>query len=200
MTASTLARRRRRRNGHANGRGRGRALMIVGGLLALLVVLGSVAAGGGAIYAKSKYDELVSTVAPPEVLLAKLPRGGARIYDRNGTLLYEFVDELSGLRRPVPLSEISEWLIQASVATEDADFWDNNGLNMRGLARAAWENFSPFGGTVFEGSGGSSITQQLAKNVYIPREERSQRSVRAQAQGGGDRGRADKPLLEGAAP
>ena len=177
MTASTLARRRRRRNGHANGRGRGRALMIVGGLLALLVVLGSVAAGGGAIYAKSKYDELVSTVAPPEVLLAKLPRGGARIYDRNGTLLYEFVDELSGLRRPVPLSEISEWLIQASVATEDADFWDNNGLNMRGLARAAWENFSPFGGTVFEGSGGSSITQQLAKNVYIPREERSQRSV-----------------------
>ena len=178
MTASTLVRRRRRRrNGHANGRGRGRTLMIVGGLLALLVVLGGVAAGGGAIYGKSKYDEFVSAVAPPEELLAKLPRGGARIYDRNGTLLYEFVDELSGLRRPVPLSEISEWLIQASVATEDADFWDNNGLNVRGLARAAWENFSPFGGSVFEGSGGSSITQQLAKNVYIPREERSQRSV-----------------------
>ena len=181
MSASRLARRRRRRNGNGrrnprHGGGRGRGLLIAGGLL-LLIVIGSVAAGGGTIYGKSKYDEFVSTVVPPEELLAELPRGGARIYDRNGTLLYEFVDELSGLRRPVPLSDIAESLIQASIATEDADFWENNGLNMRGLVRAAWENFSPFGGDVFEGSGGSSITQQLAKNVYIPREERAERSV-----------------------
>ena len=181
MSASTLARRRRRRNGNGRnpryGGGGGRGLLVAGGLLLLLIVIVGVAAGGGTIYGKSKYDELVSTVAPPEELLADLPRGGARIYDRNGTLLYEFVDELSGLRRPVLLSEIAKWLIQASIATEDSDFWENNGLNMRGLIRAAWENFSPVGGDVFEGSGGSSITQQLAKNVYIPREERAERSV-----------------------
>src|SRR6185503_2942305 len=51
-----------------------------------------------------------------------------------------------------------------------------NGLNTRGLARAVLVNLTPFGGALFEESGGSSITQQLAKNVYIPVGERAQRS------------------------
>ena len=157
MSASRLARRRRRRRESAarNGNGNGRSRwpwLLAGALLAALVV-GAIAAAAGAIYGRDRYDEFVSGVAPPEELLSLLPRGGARIYDRHGTLLYEFVDELSGLRRPVPLTEISESLVQATVATEDASFWDNNGLNTRGLARAAFENFSPFGGSVFEGSG-----------------------------------------------
>ena len=190
MSASTVARRRRRRrsnggrNGNGNGRGGGgsgggggRWLKIAGVLLVAMVVLGGVAAASGVIYGRAKYDDFVSGVVPPAELLDELPRGGARVYDRHGTLLYEFVDELSGLRRPVSLGDISQSLIQASVATEDADFWENNGLNIRGLLRAGWENFSPFGGDLFEGSGGSSITQQLAKNVYIPREERANRSV-----------------------
>ena len=189
MSASALARRRRRRRGNrhgGNGGGRNgrnggstriRRLVIVGGLLVLLLVLAGVATAGGVIYGRAQYDDFVSGVVPPEKLLSKLPRGGARVYDRHGVLLYEFVDELSGLRRPVPLTEISEWLVQATVSTEDASFWENNGLNWRGLARAAYENFSPLGGAVFEGSGGSSLTQQLAKNVYIPREERAERSV-----------------------
>ena len=184
MSASAVARRRRRRrsngpsgNGRNGGSTRNRGLVIVGGLLVLLVVLAGVAAAGGAIYGRAQYDDFVSGVVPPEELLSNLPRGGARVYDRHGVLLYEFVDELSGLRRPVPLTEISEWLVQATVSTEDASFWENNGLNWRGLARAAYENVSPLGGAVFEGSGGSSLTQQLAKNVYIPREERAERSV-----------------------
>ena len=143
----------------------------------MLVVVVVAAAGGGAIYGKTRYDDFVSGVAPPEELIDLLSRGGARIYDRNGVLLYEFVDPLSGLRRPVPIDEISDYLIDATVSTEDRDFWTNNGLNLRGLARAAYENFSPFGGNVFEGSGGSSLTQQLAKNVYIRFEERAIRSV-----------------------
>jgi membrane peptidoglycan carboxypeptidase len=151
--------------------------MIAGGVLVVLLVAIVVAAGAGAIYGKNKYDDFVSGVVPPEELIGELPRGGARIYDRHGTLLYEFIDELSGLRRPVPFADISRFLIDATVATEDQDYWTNNGLNVRGIARAAYENFSPFGGSVFEGSGGSSLTQQLAKNVYIPREERSERSV-----------------------
>ncbi|MDA0302448.1 MAG: transglycosylase domain-containing protein, partial [Chloroflexi bacterium] len=75
------------------------------------------------------------------------------------------------------LSEISPWLTKATISVEDPDFEENVGINYRGLARAAMENFTPFGGGFLEGSGGSSITQQLAKNVYIPREERLERSV-----------------------
>ncbi len=180
MSGSSLARRRRRRR---NGRGggapkrRSRGLITLSGVLILLVIVIVAAAGAGAIYAKSRYDEIASGVVPPAELIDQLSRGGARIFDRNRVLLYEFVDPLSGLRRPVPIDEISEHLIDATVATEDRDFWTNNGLNIRGLARAAYENFSPFGGQVFEGSGGSSLTQQLAKNVYILFEERAIRSI-----------------------
>ena len=180
MTAGrrALRRRARRRRGNGgNGRTR-RLLLIAGGVLALVAVLAVAAAGGAALYGKQKYDAFVAEVVPPEELLSTLPRGGARVYDRNGVLLYEFVDEFGGLRRPVPLNEISDWVVKATVATEDADFFENNGLNIRGLIRAGIENLSPFGESDFlEGSGGSSITQQLAKNVYIPKEERTERSV-----------------------
>ncbi len=149
-------------------------------LLAILAVgvllVPATTAGAAALFGLAKYNEFSSEVQPAEDLLRELPQGGARIYDRNGVFLYEFVDELGGLRRPVPLSEISPWLIDATIATEDNSFWTNNGLNVAGLARAAWENFSPLEGEFLEGSGGSSITQQLAKNVYIPREERTERS------------------------
>jgi membrane peptidoglycan carboxypeptidase len=137
--------------------------------------------GGTALYTLQRYNDYAKGVVPPEQLLAQLPQGGARIYDRagpeGGNLLYEFVDEYGGLRRPVPLSEISPWIQKATVSTEDATFHENNGLNMRGLARAAMENLTPFRGDFLEGSGGSSITQQLAKAVYIPVQERYERSI-----------------------
>src|SRR5690606_25020671 len=143
----------------------------------LVAVTGAAITGGAALFALDRYNEVAETVVPPEELLSTWSRGGARIYDRNGVLLYEFVDELGGLRRPVPLNEISDWMIRATISTEDASFYDNNGLNMRGLMRASMENLTPFQGDMLEGSGGSSITQQLAKNVYIPADERAERSI-----------------------
>ena len=183
MTISQRARRRRARRRRqapaASGGPRiSRVLLLFVGLLGVLLVASSAAAAGSVLYGQQKYDEFIAYVAPPEELLASLPRGGARIYDRNGVLLYEFIDEFGGLRRPVPIEEISEWVIAATIATEDASFFTNNGLNVRGLARAGVENFTPFSDTEFlEGTGGSSITQQLAKNVYIPKEQRSARTV-----------------------
>ena len=127
----------------------------------------------------STYDEHANAMQPPEDVLINQPYDGARIYDRNGVLLYEFVDEQNGLRRPVPLSEMSPYIIAATIATEDASFFNNAGVNIRGLARATWENFSPWAAQTeyLQGTGGSSITQQLVKNVYIPQEERSERSI-----------------------
>jgi membrane peptidoglycan carboxypeptidase len=188
VTAGRIARKRRQRraggdSATGNGSGGGgdgggrRWLLIAAGVGSLLLVIALASAGGAAIYGVNRYDEIAEAVVPPAQLLDELPRGGARVYDRHGTLLYEFVDELSGLRRPVPLAEISPWLVQATIATEDQSFYENNGLNVRGLTRATLENFTPFGEDFLQGSGGSSITQQLAKNVYIPREERAERSV-----------------------
>ncbi len=180
----TAMMRRRRRRGARKGEGgnaRTRMLLALAAVLGAFFVSAGLIAGGTAIYAMSRYDEIAADVVPPEELIAQQSRGGARILDRNGVLLYEFVDELSGLRRPVALRSISQLLIDATIAVEDPTFYENNGLNTRGLLRAGVENFAPFlmgdEGEFLEGSGGSSITQQLAKNIYIPREERTERSV-----------------------
>jgi membrane peptidoglycan carboxypeptidase len=163
-------RRLRRRNGNHGVRG---WLMLLFGLGALLVGSAAAAAAVGVAVYLSYTNDLL----PPDEVLAKQPSGGAKIYDRNGRLLYEFVDDLSGLRDPVSLSQVSPYLIDATIATEDADFYSNPGINVRGLIRAAYENFFPGQLGLLQGSGGSSITQQLVKNVYIPETERSQRSV-----------------------
>ena len=144
--------------------------------LTLLIMISIFVISG--IWLQNKIASIKDNVVPAEELFAKMPRGGAKIYDRNGALLYQFVDEYEGLRRPVELENISQFLIQATIATEDKTFFTNNGLNTAGLMRAAYENFVPFGNLgFFAGSGGSSITQQLAKNLYIPREERYLRTI-----------------------
>ncbi len=109
------------------------------------------------------------------------PISGARIYDRNGTLLYEFIDNEDGQRYPVNIEDISPNMLAATIATEDQSFYSNPGVNPRGILRAAWENIGPFlkneKDEALEGSGGSSITQQLVKNIFIAPEERSTRSL-----------------------
>lgn len=97
-----------------------------------------------------------------------------RIYDRTGqNLLYESVDPrpFRGDRRYVSLSQLPPHVYQVAIALEDRSFWDNPGINVRGLFRAFVSNLQ--GGEV---QGGSSITQQLIKNIIIDPEERAQQS------------------------
>jgi membrane peptidoglycan carboxypeptidase len=122
------------------------------------------------------YRSYANDLQPPDEVIASQPSGGAKIYDRNGKLLYEFVDDKSGLRAPVKLEEISPWMIAATVSTEDWGFWENNGLNTRGLARAGLEAMNLREPRAANSTGGSSITQQLVKNIYISPEERTKRS------------------------
>jgi membrane peptidoglycan carboxypeptidase len=124
------------------------------------------------------YRTYARDLKPPEEAIASSTIGTSLVFDRsNQTKLYEFTDEFGGLKDPKPLTEISPWLIAATVSTEDASFYGNPGVNFRGLARAGIENLTPFGPGFLEGSGGSSITQQLVKNVYVPREERGARRI-----------------------
>ncbi|MCC7103773.1 MAG: PBP1A family penicillin-binding protein [Chloroflexi bacterium] len=91
----------------------------------------------------------------------------AQIFDRNGTLLWEFYDAEGGRRTVVPLSEISQYLIDATLATEDPNFYDNPGVDLKGIVRAFVQNLREQD-TV---SGASTITQQLVRRVLLdPRE------------------------------
>lgn len=122
------------------------------------------------------YQNYAHDLLPPEEAIANSTIGTTIAYDRNGEFLYEYA-AFGGLRNPVPLEEISPYIIDATISTEDQSFYGNPGVNFRGLARAAMENLTPFGPGWFEGSGGSSITQQLVKNVYIDAEDRFDRRV-----------------------
>jgi 1A family penicillin-binding protein len=97
-----------------------------------------------------------------------------RITDRFGRTLYEVLGDQSGRNAVVPLSDIPESLIQASIATEDSSFYQNPGIDLRGILRAAWINLR--GGETI--AGGSTITQQVARNLLMTANERSERTIK----------------------
>jgi membrane peptidoglycan carboxypeptidase len=150
------------------------ALTLVGGLL-LLAVTGAASTGIG-LFVRN-YANAADDASPLADLVVEASLPGNVFYDRNGRLLHQDTND-GILRQPVPLSQVSPHLIDAIISTEDSTFFDNPGVNVRGLTRAAYENI--FGGgesEVLEGSGGSSITQQLAKRLYFTYEQRTDRSV-----------------------
>ncbi|MEX0786962.1 MAG: hypothetical protein WD939_10015, partial [Dehalococcoidia bacterium] len=109
---------RRRKNGNGHGMPRWMmALIVLGGIFAVSIVV--MAAVGYGVYRSYAGD-----LAPPDEYIASLPLGGAQIRDRNGVFLYEFFDEVSGLRRPVTSDEISIYVIAATIAAEDASVLD----------------------------------------------------------------------------
>lgn len=83
-----------------------------------------------------------------------------KIYDRNWLLLHEVSDPKTGWRTRISLEEMSRWVIQGTIATEDASFYENPGIDLRGIVRAVYINVSGIGS-----SGGSTITMQLVRNV-----------------------------------
>ncbi len=95
-----------------------------------------------------------------------------RILDRNGNLLYEIIDPNAGRRTYVTLDKISPYLVAATIATEDKEYYSHPGYNVMAIFRAFYQNASA-GDTV---SGASTITQQLARNLLFTPEERADRS------------------------
>lgn len=88
--------------------------------------------------------------------------------------LYDFKDRFVGYlqakedRKVVPLKQISPYLRRAVLATEDKDFYSHLGIDPIGIVRAFFVNLKA--GKIVEG--GSTITQQLVKNLLIPEKER----------------------------
>jgi penicillin-binding protein 1A len=72
-------------------------------------------------------------------------------------------------RQPLRLDKISPSLRTATVAIEDARFWQHGALDYRGIARAVYENATA--GRIVQG--GSTITQQLVRNLYIGKADRT---------------------------
>jgi penicillin-binding protein 1A len=82
------------------------------------------------------------------------------IFDRNGKLLYALYEKN---RTRVPLSRISRHLPRALAAIEDRNFYQHSGFDALAIARSAWNNLL----AARIQQGGSTLTQQLAKNTFL---------------------------------
>ncbi|HVA97110.1 MAG TPA: transglycosylase domain-containing protein [Candidatus Acidoferrales bacterium] len=94
-----------------------------------------------------------------------------RIFDRNGTLLYSFY--LNENRTYVSLDKVPKYLQEGTIAIEDKNFYQNPGFSVTGMARAVRNMLLGYGV-----QGGSTITQELIKNVLLTPQQTISRKVK----------------------
>jgi len=94
-----------------------------------------------------------------------------KIFDRNGRLITSFQVERRYLR---PYHAFPKDLVNATVAIEDERFYQHRGVDYEAIARAVWANVKAR--RVVQG--GSTITQQLARNLFLTRERTVSRKIR----------------------
>ena len=94
------------------------------------------------------------------------------VYAADGSLLGSIPAERN--RQPVAAEDMSPWVRKATIAVEDRRFFEHGGIDVEGIARAAVTDIKA--GEVVEG--GSTITQQLVRNLYISRERTVQRKLK----------------------
>jgi membrane peptidoglycan carboxypeptidase len=123
--------------------------------VALLVILLSSGSGYTYAYYQSQQPRVQSLAS------AQIDQS-THIYDRNGTLLYTLYDQTQGRGTPVSYESIPGVMQDAMIAAEDPTFWSNPGVDPQGILRALEQYFSA--GGEFQ-SGGSTLTQQLIKNL-----------------------------------
>jgi penicillin-binding protein 1A len=94
------------------------------------------------------------------------------LYAADGTLLGSIPAERN--REPVSLANVSPWMRRATVAIEDRRFYRHGGVDYVGISRALWTDLTA--GEIVQG--GSTLTQQLVRNLYISRERTLQRKLK----------------------
>ena len=130
----------------------------------MLVVSVAVAAGGG-VYAFGSSCDLS---ALHEVRIGQ----NTFVYAADGSLLGAIPAERN--RQVVPLSRVSPWMPKATIAIEDRRFYSHGGVDPQGIARAVLADVRAR--EVVQG--GSTITQQLVRNLYISNERTVQRKLK----------------------
>ena len=135
-------------------------------LVVVLVIVGAVIASGVGAVAKFSSDCNLQELKAVEI------GQNSFVYAADGSLLGSIPAERN--RTPVPLGKVSPWMSKATVAIEDHRFYEHGGVDYEGIARAALKDLSA--GHVVQG--GSTITQQLVRNLYISKERTFKRKIK----------------------
>lgn len=112
-----------------------------------------------------------SFFAPPNMDETLIPDAASQFYDINGNAIYTTLSEER--RIPVTINDIPKHVQQAFIAIEDNRFYEHGGIDYRGTARALVSTLSGS-----EVQGGSTITQQLAKNAFLTQERSIIRKIK----------------------
>jgi penicillin-binding protein 1A len=158
-----VLRRSRRRRDRTKGRRKRRTTLIF--VTLLVIVLAVIASGVGAV-ARFRSDCNLKELKPVEI------GQNSFVFAANGSLLGAIPAERN--RTPVALWRVSPWMRKATVAIEDHRFYEHGGVDYEGIARAAWKDLRA--GHVVQG--GSTITQQLVRNLYISKERTLKRKLK----------------------
>jgi penicillin-binding protein 1A len=137
--------------------------------LRLLIRTTTLAASLGAILIATAMVRYTIRFPDPSALRQREQAPIVRILARDGTLLAE----RGSTGKPVPLSELPPHVVHAVVAIEDRRFFSHIGLDFRGLARAMLANLR----AARYAQGGSTLTQQLAKNLFLTSERTIERKI-----------------------
>ena len=142
-------------------------LKAVGGTLLGVIMIGGAALAGGLVGLALSFRDLPDV----RVLKGYVPVETTYIYDINGELIARLHGDVN--REVVTLDRISPHLKRSVLAMEDAYFYTHKGVDPSGVGRAILANFTA-GGTV---EGGSTLTQQLVKNLFLSNERTLNRKV-----------------------
>ena len=132
-------------------------------LVVIFFIAGAGAAAGFFVSVSGKLPDVTANITP---------NASSRIYDTKGRLITTVHAEEN--RIPVPISEVPKNLQNAFVAAEDVRFYEHHGVDPRGILRAIWANVVSGNAT---GQGGSTITQQLARNAFLTQEQTLKRKL-----------------------
>jgi len=98
-----------------------------------------------------------------------------KIFDRTGrVILFDVHGEVT--RTVVTLDKISDYAEKASIAIEDANFYNHNGIEIKAIFRAIFTNLMD--GNLLSGQGGSTITQQVIKNALLTSDKKISRKLK----------------------
>ncbi len=117
------------------------------------------------------YFFIFRSLPSPNKLTERDQQVSTKIYDRNGELLYKIYKDQN--RTIVPLTQIPVHVRLATLAAEDAEFYDHPGFSIKGIGRAVVQDLQ-----TKSLQGGSTITQQLVKNVLLTPEKTITRKVK----------------------
>ena len=115
----------------------------------------------------------IRSLPTPDQFSTREVSQSTKIYDRTGTvLLYEIHGQEK--RTVIPYSEIPDYVKEATVAVEDSSFYTRPAIDIFGIARALWADIRA--GRFVQGA--STITQQLARNMFLSPEKTIDRKIK----------------------